>query len=65
MISAIREMPNHAYPAYLAGSMQVAGSRQLPSGWPGVLLVKTPAGATLGYILHYPIPGARPEGRAL
>jgi hypothetical protein len=27
-----------------------------PSGWSGVLKVKTPAGTTLGYILHYSNP---------
>jgi hypothetical protein len=27
-----------------------------PSGWSGVLKVKTPAGATLGYILLYTTP---------
>jgi hypothetical protein len=27
-----------------------------PSGWSGVLKVKTPAGTTLGYILLHPTP---------
>lgn len=32
------------------------GSANNPSGWAGVLKVKTPAGATLGYILLYSNP---------
>jgi hypothetical protein len=32
------------------------GSANNPSGWSGVLKVKTPSGATLGYILLYSNP---------
>jgi len=31
-------------------------SASTPSGWAGVIKVKTPAGATLGYILLYSNP---------
>lgn len=32
------------------------GAASNPSGWAGVLKVKTPAGATLGYVLMYANP---------